>query len=181
MTSRLPRYEAKCVQCSRCFQCGSVPLRSDIKGTISRYQGSYPQPIYWYHSKGNWLRYNSAADSFYIMKLFSRLFVLYCRNCPKDNKFRYFIPILRKLGAVWWLMALESPCRVLVKHNWTSFSVSCGWGATRQNVSKLAAFRRGYVTWSQDFRREVVAPCQYIETTRKAIDCATTLLLTVFI
>jgi len=32
MTSRLPRYEAKCVQC-RCFQCWSVPLRSDIKGT----------------------------------------------------------------------------------------------------------------------------------------------------
>jgi len=32
MTPRLPRYEAKCVQC-RCFQCGSVPLRSHIKGT----------------------------------------------------------------------------------------------------------------------------------------------------
>jgi len=32
MTSRLPRYEAKCVQ-RRCFQCGWVPLRSDIKGT----------------------------------------------------------------------------------------------------------------------------------------------------
>jgi len=32
MTSRLPCYEAKCVQC-RCFQRGSVPLRSDIKGT----------------------------------------------------------------------------------------------------------------------------------------------------
>jgi len=32
MTSQLPRYEAKCVQ-RRCFQCGSVPLRSDMKGT----------------------------------------------------------------------------------------------------------------------------------------------------
>jgi len=32
MTSRLPRYDAKCVQ-RRCFQWGSVPLRSDIKGT----------------------------------------------------------------------------------------------------------------------------------------------------
>jgi len=40
-----------------------------------------------------------AADIFYVMKLCSRLFVLYCRNCPKDDKFRYFIPILRKLGA----------------------------------------------------------------------------------
>ena len=32
MTSRLPRYEAKCVQ-RRCFQCRSVPLYSDITGT----------------------------------------------------------------------------------------------------------------------------------------------------
>jgi len=39
--------------------------------------------------------------------------------------------------------SLESPCRVLVKCNWTSFSISYGWGATRQNVSKLAAFRSG--------------------------------------
>jgi len=53
---------------------------------------SYPLPIYWYHSKGNWLRYNFAAGSFYIMKLCSRLFVLYCLNCPKDDKFRYFTP-----------------------------------------------------------------------------------------
>ena len=35
---------------------------------ISR-ERSYSLPIYWYHSKGNWLRYNFAADSFYIMKL----------------------------------------------------------------------------------------------------------------
>ena len=27
---------------------------------------SYPLPIYWYHSKGNWLRYNFAADSFWV-------------------------------------------------------------------------------------------------------------------
>ena len=32
MTSRLPRYDAKCVQ-RRCFQYGSVPLHTDIKGT----------------------------------------------------------------------------------------------------------------------------------------------------
>jgi len=49
---------------------------------------SYPLPIYWYHLKGNWFRYNIAADSFDIMKLCSRLFVLYCRNCSKDDKFR---------------------------------------------------------------------------------------------
>ena len=35
MTSWLPRYEAKCVQC-RYFNWGSVPLRSDNKGTELR-------------------------------------------------------------------------------------------------------------------------------------------------
>jgi len=66
---------------------------------ISR-ERSYPVPIYWYHSKGNWLHYYFAAASFYIKKLCSRLFVVYCQNCPKEDKFRYFIPILRKLRAV---------------------------------------------------------------------------------
>jgi len=32
VTSRLPCYEVKCVE-RRCFQWGSVPLHSDIKGT----------------------------------------------------------------------------------------------------------------------------------------------------
>jgi len=40
-----------------------------------------------------------AADSFYIMKLCITLLVLYCGNCPTDDKFRYLIPILSKLGA----------------------------------------------------------------------------------
>jgi len=47
-----------------------------------------------------------ATDNFYIMKLCSKLLVLYCRNCPKDGKFSYMIPILRKLR--WrrtWLIA----------------------------------------------------------------------------
>ena len=49
---------------------------------------SYPMPIYWYRSKGNWLRYNYASDNFCVMKLCSRLFVLYCRNRPNDDKFK---------------------------------------------------------------------------------------------
>jgi len=64
-TSRLPRYEAKCVQ-HRCFQWVSVALRSDIKGT--------------------------ELPPANILKLCSRLLVLYCRNCMKDDKFRYLIP-----------------------------------------------------------------------------------------
>jgi len=119
-----------------------VPLRSDSKGM----ELSPALPIYWYHSKGNCLRYNFAADSFYIMKLCSRLFVLYCRNCPKDNKFRYFIPHFEEVrdGVEPWSMARwKARVWLPVRHNWTFFASSYGWGATRQNVSKLAAFRRG--------------------------------------
>ena len=36
--------------------------------------------------------YNFAADSFYIMKLCSRLFVLHCRSRPKYDKSRHFDP-----------------------------------------------------------------------------------------
>jgi len=38
------------------------------------------------------MRYNFATDSFYIMKLCSRLFVLYFRSSPKDDKSRHFDP-----------------------------------------------------------------------------------------
>jgi len=53
------------------------------------------------------LRYNFAADSFYIMKLCSRRFVLYCRSCPKDDKSRYFDPHFEEVrgGAEPWLIA----------------------------------------------------------------------------
>jgi len=82
MTSRLLRRAKVCATQVLPMRVG--PL---LCIQISR-ERSYPLPISWYHSKGNWLRYNSAAESFYIMKLCSRLFVLYCRNCPKDDKFR---------------------------------------------------------------------------------------------
>jgi len=140
----------------------------------------HPLPIYWYHSKGSWLRYNCAADSFYIMKLCSRLFVPYCRNCPKDDRCRYF-PFSGSWVRRRTLVdgSLKSPCRVLVKCNRTSFSVSYGWGATRQmckNARPSGGGRslRGKISGGKS------SPCQYIDTTRKAIDCATTLPLTVF-
>ena len=51
--------------------------------------------------------YNFAADSFYIMKLCSRLFVLYCRSRPKDEKYRHFDPHFAEVrgGVEPWLMA----------------------------------------------------------------------------
>ena len=36
--------------------------------------------------------YNFAADTFYIMKLCGRLFVLYCRSRPKYDNSRHFDP-----------------------------------------------------------------------------------------
>jgi len=52
------------------------------------------------------MRYNIAADSFYIMKLCSRLFVLYCRSRPKDDKSRHIDPNFEEVrgGAEPWRM-----------------------------------------------------------------------------
>ena len=52
------------------------------------------------------MRYNTAADSFYIMKLCSRLFVLYCLSRPKDDRSRHFDPHFEEVrGGVepWWM------------------------------------------------------------------------------
>ena len=53
------------------------------------------------------MRYNFAADSFYIMKLCSRLFVLHCRSRPKYDKSRHFDPHFEEVrgGIEPWLMA----------------------------------------------------------------------------
>jgi len=53
------------------------------------------------------MRHNFAADSFYIMKLCSRLFVLYCRSRPKDDRSRHFDPHFEEVrgGVEPWLMA----------------------------------------------------------------------------
>ena len=157
MRSPLPRYEAKCVQ-RRCFQCRSVPLHSDIKRT------ELPPVNILIPLERQLIALQLCRWEFFIMKLFSRLFVLCCRNCPKDDKFGYFIPILSKLGAAYSTLvdgSLESPCGVLVKYNWISFSFSCGWGATRQNVSKLAAFKRGYRSLGAKISGRRVRPCEY--------------------
>jgi len=50
--------------------------------------------------------YNFAADSFYIMKFCSILFVLYCRSRPKDDKSRHFDPHFEEVsGGIepWWM------------------------------------------------------------------------------
>ena len=61
--------------------------------------------------------YNFVADSFYIMKLCSRLFVLYCRSRPKDDKFRHFDPHFEEVrGGVepWWMARWKARAEFLL-------------------------------------------------------------------
>jgi len=61
--------------------------------------------------------YNVAADSFYIMKLCSRLFVLYCRSRPKDYKSRHFDPHFEEVrGSVepWWMACWKARIEFLL-------------------------------------------------------------------
>jgi len=37
----------------------------------------------------------------------------------------------------------KASIKLLIPHNWTFFASSYRWGATRQNVSRVAAIRRG--------------------------------------
>jgi len=63
------------------------------------------------------MRYNFAADSFYIMKLCSRLFVLYCRSRPKDDKSRHFDPHFQEvMGGVepWWMARWKARAEFLL-------------------------------------------------------------------
>ena len=137
---------------------GSVPLRSDITGM------ELPLPIYWYHSKGNWLHYNFADDSFYIMKLCSRLFVLHCRSRPKYDRFRHFDPHFEEVrgGVEPWL---ESPWRLLItviELLFLSRTVEALQGKTCLNSLLL----EGWVSLSQDFRGKG-RPWEYFLVSRK--------------
>jgi len=63
------------------------------------------------------MRYNFAADSFYIMKLCSRLFVLYCRSRPKDDQSRHFDPHFEEArGGVepWWMARWKAHAKFLL-------------------------------------------------------------------
>ena len=63
------------------------------------------------------MRYNFAADSFYIVKLCSRLFVLYCRSRPKDDKSRHFDPHFEEVrGGVepWWMARWKARAEFLL-------------------------------------------------------------------
>jgi len=63
------------------------------------------------------MRYNFAADSFYIMKLCNRLFVLYCQSRPKDDQSRHFEPHFEEVrGSVepWWMARWKVRAEILL-------------------------------------------------------------------
>ena len=62
------------------------------------------------------MRYNPAADSCYIVKLCSRLFVLYCRSRPKDDRSRHSDPHFEEVrGGVepWWMACWKARAEFL--------------------------------------------------------------------
>jgi len=63
------------------------------------------------------MRYNFAVDSFYRMKLCSRLFVLYCRSRPKVDKSRHFDPHFEEVtGGIepWWMARWKARAELLL-------------------------------------------------------------------
>ena len=82
--------------------------------------------------------YNFAADSFYIMKLCSRLFVLDRRSRPKDNRSRHFDPHFEEVrGGIepWWMARWKARAEFLlsVVELFLSLTVEALQGKTCQN------------------------------------------------
>jgi len=102
------------------------------------------------------MRYNFAADRFYIMKLCSRLFVLYCRSRPKDDRSRHFDPHFEKLmGGVepWWMARCKARAEFLlsvIELLFLSLTVEALQGKMCQNSLPSGVG----VTWSQNFREK---------------------------
>jgi len=92
------------------------------------------------------MHYNFAADSFYIMKLCSRLLVLHCRSRPKYDNSRHFDPHFEEVrGGVepWWMARWKARAEFLlsaIELLFLSLKVEALQGKTCQ---KLAAFRSG--------------------------------------
>ena len=85
------------------------------------------------------MHYNFAADSFYIMKLCSRLFVLHCRSRPKYDRSIHFDPHFEEVrGNVepWWMARWKALAEFLLtvfELLFLSLTVEALQGKTCQN------------------------------------------------
>ena len=89
--------------------------------------------------------YNFAADSFYIMKLCSRLFVLHCRSRPKYDRSRQFDPHFEEVGGgvePWWMARWKALVEFLL-------SVITGSIARSANLSVFSLLRGRFSGFSQ--------------------------------
>ena len=83
--------------------------------------------------------YNFAADSFYVMKLCSRLFVLDCRSRPKDYRSRHFDPHFEEARCgvePWWMARWKALAEFLlskIELLFLSLTVEALQGKTCQN------------------------------------------------
>ena len=101
----------------------------------------------------------------YIMKLCSRLFVLYCRSRPKDDRSRHFDPHFEEVrGSVepWWIARWKARAEFLlsvVELLFLSLMVEALQGKTCQNSQPSG------VTWvghfEPTFQGEWVVPGEY--------------------
>ena len=127
--------------------------------------------------------YNFADGSFYIMKLCSRLFVLYCRSRPKDENPLHFDPHSEEVrGGVepWWMARWKARAEFflsIIELLFLSLTAEELQGKMSQNSLRLGGGR----LLGTKILGERVVPCQHVDTTQKAIDCATSLPLTDFI
>jgi len=65
--------------------------------------------------------YNFAADSFYIMKLCTRLFVLHCRSRPKYDTSMHFDPHFEEVGGgiePWWMARWKARAKTRSLQEW---------------------------------------------------------------
>ena len=108
--------------------------------------------------------YLPAADSFYIMKLCSRLFLLDRRSRPKYDNSRHFDPSVwgswgRRRTFVDGL--LESPCRVLFRRNWTSFFYLLRLRRYKAKRVKTRRLQEWVGHFEPKFQGEWVVPGEY--------------------
>jgi len=78
---------------ARCFRCGSVPLRSGIRGT------ELPPANILIPLKRQLIALQLCCRQFLYNETLEQMFCPVLLKLSKNDKFRYFIVILRKLGA----------------------------------------------------------------------------------
>ena len=74
------------------------------------------------------MHYNLAADTFYIMKLCSRLFVFHCRSRPKYDNSRHIDPHFEEVrGGVdpWWMARWKAGAEFLLSVIELLFTARC--------------------------------------------------------